>query len=669
MPQTSQQAANALNPTPVTTYTPQNGAFTDDRGAILYLAGDSGLQSLDITSLLSQQEKNGLSNYGDQINAAKAKLKSQYGFDTSSLPIYNIADVFQGYQRKGLGTTNSDGQYIPPSTPSNGINTFLKAPLATTQTNTLNTQASAPPSQTPTIQPPQQPAQNTNQGSIPGQQTPEQAAATEAATGQTPVPQGSTGTVAPPTVALQPGNTGPAVSQLQDYLISQGLMTAEQKATGPGIYGPATTAAVAALQQKLGVDNTSGPGYFGPKTQAAISQSSTGASTNPSGITTNNNSSISASTSNTANPADPYAGMDPVAKQVAMYTQAYNSLGLSDIKTQYEKTMKDEADLQNELADKIADVNNNPWYSEGVRTTEITKLQNKYQTKLDILTNTATLMDSLYKQGQAQVETIVSGAQADIAAANKLAQDQLDATAKLAELNTQVVDAGGRKTLVTYDSKGNVTKTVDLGSSSTGNSNSPVQPGDDPQLYSGLSTQTASAIRGEVSKFKSEPLVTNFGVEQEAKNFVDGLANDTKNPADDQGLLYALAKVLDPNSVVREGEYATAQKYSQSWLQAYGSSVNQAINGTGFLSATARANIKATINARYQASKTSYDAVRNSYANQISTLTGRGDGSAFLNDYTTPTSSNYSSPTTITKDHIMYAVAPNGDLTPIGSAL
>jgi peptidoglycan hydrolase-like protein with peptidoglycan-binding domain len=74
-----------------------------------------------------------------------------------------------------------------------------------------------------------------------------------------------------PNTNLQPGQTGPEVKKLQDFLVSQGLMTQEQVATGPGIYGPQTTAAVNAWQQKNGVDNTSGPGYWGPKSIAAAS--------------------------------------------------------------------------------------------------------------------------------------------------------------------------------------------------------------------------------------------------------------------------------------------------------------------------------------------------------------------------------------------------------------
>lgn len=95
-------------------------------------------------------------------------------------------------------------------------------------------------------------------------------------------PSNSSGGVQPPTANLQPGQTGNDVLQLQKYLVANGYMTQEQMNTGPGIYGPQTTAAVNKLQQTLGVDNSSGPGYWGPRTISAISkQSTTQGSTNP----------------------------------------------------------------------------------------------------------------------------------------------------------------------------------------------------------------------------------------------------------------------------------------------------------------------------------------------------------------------------------------------------
>lgn len=74
-----------------------------------------------------------------------------------------------------------------------------------------------------------------------------------------------------PTVNLQPGQSGPEVAQLQQFLKSQGLLSDADIATGPGIYGPRTTAAVQQWQQQNGVDNSSGPGYWGPRSIAVAS--------------------------------------------------------------------------------------------------------------------------------------------------------------------------------------------------------------------------------------------------------------------------------------------------------------------------------------------------------------------------------------------------------------
>jgi peptidoglycan hydrolase-like protein with peptidoglycan-binding domain len=86
-----------------------------------------------------------------------------------------------------------------------------------------------------------------------------------------------------PNTNLQPGMTGPEVKKLQDFLISKGLLSPQDAATGPGIYGPKTTAAVKLFQQQNGVNNSSGPGYWGPQTIKAAS--SAGASNSQPGAT------------------------------------------------------------------------------------------------------------------------------------------------------------------------------------------------------------------------------------------------------------------------------------------------------------------------------------------------------------------------------------------------
>lgn len=82
-----------------------------------------------------------------------------------------------------------------------------------------------------------------------------------------------------PTTALQPGSTGAAVQQLQNWLVQQGYMTQSQVNTGYGTYGPQTTAAVLQLQKDLGIDYSSGPGYWGPRTLTAVNTSTNNGTT------------------------------------------------------------------------------------------------------------------------------------------------------------------------------------------------------------------------------------------------------------------------------------------------------------------------------------------------------------------------------------------------------
>jgi len=72
-----------------------------------------------------------------------------------------------------------------------------------------------------------------------------------------------------PTTALQPGQTGAAVKQLQQWLIENGYSI---PAGATGNYGEQTKAAVAKLQADRGVDTAGYPGYWGPRTVSVLSK-------------------------------------------------------------------------------------------------------------------------------------------------------------------------------------------------------------------------------------------------------------------------------------------------------------------------------------------------------------------------------------------------------------
>jgi len=261
-------------------------------------------------------------------------------------------------------------------------------------------------------------------------------------------------TVMIPTSDLQPGMTGDEVKQLQNYLVSKGYMTQAQVDTGYGIYGPQTTAAVAALQKSLGVDNSSGVGYFGPKTRAAL-QTASGTSL-PSAqslvdaykaggnLTADQIIGNTALPSNdpavTGNPVTPATdtGKTPTQNIIDIWSQVSDELGLSDIKDQYNKTLDDQKAMEDDMNTDIAEVNNNPWYSEGKRQMEVKKIQDKYSTKLDTLSNYAKLYDSLYQEGLSTAKYLTTGIQDDQQYALDLAQKKQAAIDALSKDNVVV---------------------------------------------------------------------------------------------------------------------------------------------------------------------------------------------------------------------------------------
>lgn len=135
------------------------------------------------------------------------------------------------------------------------------------------------------------------------------------------------------------------------------------------------------------------------------------------------------------------------------------------------------------------------------------------------------------------------------------------------------------------------------------------------------------------TKFSGEPIVKKYNTVTDALQFVKTVPMENNNPAYDQALIYAFAKAMDPDSVVREGEYATVQKYAQSWLDNFKFNAKRVIDNGEFLTPEARKNMKAVIEQRSKPVVSQYGNLRKSYANQVNAITGSNDGESYLIDY------------------------------------
>jgi hypothetical protein len=136
-----------------------------------------------------------------------------------------------------------------------------------------------------------------------------------------------------------------------------------------------------------------------------------------------------------------------------------------------------------------------------------------------------------------------------------------------------------------------------------------------------------------VKGFDSQPIVKRTQTMAEAVTLAESLDLNTKNPADDQMLISSFAKAMDPDSVVREGEYNTVQKYSQSWAEKFGFDVARMFSNTSFLTPQARAQMKETIRAKFAAGRGQYDNVRREYGRKIERITGKTGGVDELTDF------------------------------------
>lgn len=403
---------------------------------------------------------------------------------------------------------------------------------------------------------------------------------------------------------------------------------------------------------------------------------------------------------------DSSLGIDQLAQQVftppsqttqQIYQQAFDAAGLANIKTQFTELQAKINTRNDELNKQINAIGENPWLSEASRVGRVKRLQELAQGDIQNLVNQAQQVADLYNQGLEQVHQLVSYQNQDFQNNQQLNAAKLQYLEQQAEKQLQSLQdskvarympeylksltASQKPTTVTA-SDGSILRwnpdsqkfetvyeaaqkpiTLNQGDllidpktgqpisynpktyapGSGGGGGGYIAGDANAPLYAGLNSATSTAIRAQVNAFKTEPTVQNFATIQEGYNFASSISNTTKNPADDQALIYSLAKALDPGSVVREGEYATAQKYAQSWIAAFGKSVTQAISGTGFLSTEARENIKKTITSKYQASKKSYDNLYSQYSKGINALSGRDDGKEFLRDYTTTAESTNSS--------------------------
>ena len=129
--------------------------------------------------------------------------------------------------------------------------------------------------------------------------------------------------------------------------------------------------------------------------------------------------------------------------------------------------------------------------------------------------------------------------------------------------------------------------------------------------------QINSTINSIAGAFDNEPIVKNYNTAQEGYQTLQSVGVNTKSPADDIAFIYAFAKIMDPNSVVREGEYNTIQKYAQTWADNFGFTAKRVFSNTNFLSSDAKQKMLNALTPKVNTLTSQYQNLRNEYQRQI----------------------------------------------------
>lgn len=139
-----------------------------------------------------------------------------------------------------------------------------------------------------------------------------------------------------------------------------------------------------------------------------------------------------------------------------------------------------------------------------------------------------------------------------------------------------------------------------------------------PEDIDGLTPgQINTTINSIANAFDNEQIVKNYNTTQEGYQTLQKIGVNTTSPADDIAFIYGFAKIMDPNSVVREGEYNTIQQYAQTWADTFGFKANRIFSNTSFLSADAKQKMLNALKPKVETIEQQYTKLRSEYQRQI----------------------------------------------------
>lgn len=95
---------------------------------------------------------------------------------------------------------------------------------------------------------------------------------------------------------------------------------------------------------------------------------------------------------------------DPVASIKKIVEEVMASTGMPEIKTQLDAIAKSKTELENQMNDEIASINDNPWLSEGLRQKKVQAVKDKYESKVNSKINEFNLLQDMYDSARQEAQ-------------------------------------------------------------------------------------------------------------------------------------------------------------------------------------------------------------------------------------------------------------------------
>ncbi len=374
--------------------------------------------------------------------------------------------------------------------------------------------------------------------------------------------------------------------------------------------------------------------------------------------------------------ADSLSGGDPVKVVNDVYQKIYADLGVASAKKQYDDYNKQLLDLKNEKTDKLVEINDNPWYTEGKRVGELKKLDEKYALRENNLLGYLQLNQSIYESGIQQAQFVTQQAmglivaeqnfeRTMVTAAIEHVQKRADARFEQAQgqpfykysgSDTVYSTATGKpfSSQEAYKAAGG-TDFTDVFEIASGNAgiektavlemmsaykDAGILPTDSLEvaerklktnsaLYrkdayiapsgggGGITPYQALQVQNQVQdNLRQDPAIKAYGelVNFGVPNVLDQYYAGTADNIGDTVLMRTLAKVTDPSTGVREEEYRTFEEAQGALGRLY--AMPKSWVGRGRLTDTGRAAMIREIDSRFKARLNDYGSSYQYYNGQ-----------------------------------------------------